>query len=367
VDSSLASTALYEQHRSLGARLVPFAGYQMPVQYEGIVAEHTAVRERVGLFDVSHMGELFLTGPNALGFVDSLVSNAVHAMPVGRALYTVCANERGTILDDLIIYRLGDAEVLVICNAGNLEKISTYFGAKAAEAGVPFEDRSASLSLMALQGPKAEATLRAAGGGAFADLGTFHILRGELSGVPTIAARTGYTGEDGFEICVPNEGAVKVWRALLAAGAEFGIAPVGLGARDTLRLEARLSLYGNDIDETTNAYEAGLAWVVKLDGPDFVGKQALAKIKAEGVHRKLVGFEMRGRGIARHGYPFVDEAGAEIGIVTSGSPSPTLKKNIGLGYVPKAMSQVGTPLRVLIRGKAIEAEVVKTPFYKRAK
>jgi len=367
VTSPLATTPLYEEHRALGARLVPFAGYQMPVQYEGIIAEHRAVRERVGLFDVSHMGELFLSGPDALGFVDSLVSNAVHAMPVGRALYTVCPNEQGTILDDLIIYRLGEEDVLVICNAGNLQKISTYFGAKAAAAGVPFEDRSPSLSLLALQGPAAAATLRDAGGAQFAELSSFHTLRGELLGVPTIAARTGYTGEDGFEICVPNESAVKIWRALLSAGEAHGIAPVGLGARDTLRLEARLSLYGNDIDETTNPYEAGLAWVVKLDGPSFVGKPALSRIKAEGVRRKLVGIEMRGRGIARHGYPLADEAGEEIGVVTSGCPSPTLKKNIGLGYVPKAMSKVGTPLRVLIRGKAIEAEVVKTPFYKRAK
>jgi len=367
VTTPLSSTPLLEEHRSLGARLVPFAGYEMPVQYEGIVAEHKAVRERAGLFDVSHMGELFLTGPKALTFVDSLVTNAVHALEVGRALYTVCTNAQGTILDDLIIYHLGVGDVMVICNAGNREKISSYFGGKAKEAGVPFEDGSDGLALLALQGPKAEDVMRAIGGIEFADLDTFNARRGELLGAKTIAARTGYTGEDGFEICVPNDSAINIWRALLAAGEPMGIAPIGLGARDTLRLEARLSLYGNDIDETTNPIEAGLSWVVKLDGPDFVGKAALTKIKADGVSRRLVGLEMRGRGIARHGYPLADESGTEIGVVTSGGPSPTLKKNIGLGYVPKAMSKRGTSLRVLIRGKAIEAEVVKTPFYKRTK
>lgn len=361
-------TPLYDTHRKLGARLVPFAGFEMPVQYEGIVKEHHAVRQRVGLFDVSHMGELVLRGPEAVAVADYLVTNAVAKLAVGQALYTVCCNEQGTILDDLIVYRRGEDDILIVCNASNRAKISAHV-ASVAEGRCEFEDQSDATALLALQGPRAADTLRDARGGALVDLPFFHTAEGEVAGIPCRAARTGYTGEDGFEFFCRNEDATALWDALMEAGEPHGIAPAGLGARDTLRLEAKLCLYGNDIDETTNPFEAGLGWVVKLDHGDFIGRERLRAIKEAGLTRKLVGFEMVGRGIARHGYPIVELERPEqrLGEVTSGSPSPTLGKNIGLGYVPLAHSKIGSRLGIEIRGKVIEAVVVKTPFYKRAK
>jgi aminomethyltransferase len=364
VTEPLKRTPLYDAHRALSARLVPFAGYEMPVQYEGVVKEHQAVRERAGLFDVSHMGELWLRGPDAMSVVSSLVSNAVIDLEVGRAKYTVACNERGTILDDLIIYRAGDEEVLVVCNASNRDKIAPHFEAAAA-GRCDFADQSDDTALIALQGPRAVDVARDAGAPeAMLSLKPFSLTAAEIGGVRVIAARTGYTGEDGFELFSTNADAPRLWALLLEAGAKHGIAPAGLGARDTLRLEAALSLYGNDIDETTNPYEAGLGWVVKLDH-DFLGREALERVKAEGPSRKLVGFEMTGRGIARHGYPIVDRAGATVGTVTSGSPGPTVGKNVGLGYVPTALAAPGTVLGVSIRDKVVDAVVVKTPFYKR--
>ena len=362
----MLKTSLYGEHVALGARLVPFAGFEMPVQYKGIVEEHRAVRERVGLFDVSHMGELELEGPGALELVSSLITNDPTRIVDGQAQYTCCCNEGGTILDDLIVYRRSPERVLVVCNASNRAKIAQHF-ARAAEGRVGFRDASDETALLALQGPRALETLAAAGCSfdAARELKSFRFKDGEVAGVPGTIARTGYTGEDGVELFLPWDSAPKVWRALLDAGKAFGIEPVGLGARDTLRLEARLSLYGNDIDESTDPLEAGLGWVVKLDKPHFVGKEALARIKAEGPRRAFVGFEMVGRGIARHGYPLLDATGGTIGLCTSGSPSPTLGKNIGLGYVPAALATIGTSLSVDCRGKAIEARVVETPFYKR--
>ena len=371
-DKHLQVTPLTETHRELGARMMPFAGYSMPVQYAGIKKEHQAVREAAGLFDVSHMGELFLEGPDALRLADSLVTNAVGDLEVGQAMYTVCCNEQGTILDDLIVYRLGPERVMIVCNASNRAKISAHVAQHAGDperqGRVSFKDASDDYALLALQGPKAETIMGAAGGQAFTELGFFRVGEGELLGASVIVARTGYTGEDGFELFIPNAQAKAVWDGLMEAGEAHGIEPIGLGARDTLRLESKLALYGNDIDETTHPYEAGLGWVVKLDHGDFLGRDALRKIKAEGFDRKLVGFEMTGRGIARHGYPILDpESGETVGEVTSGSPAPTLGKNIGLGYVPKRLAKVGTPLQVEIRGKRIDAQVVKTPFYKREK
>jgi aminomethyltransferase len=359
-------TPLYDDHVALGARMVPFAGYKMPVQYEGLVKEHHAVRQRAGVFDVSHMGELRLRGEHAVAVVDYLVSNDVKKLAVGKALYTVCCNERGTILDDLIIYKRGATDVLVVCNASNRDKISAHF-ARAAKDHCDFEDQSDDTALLALQGPKAFDVLRAAGTDAHIfDLPSFGLAEAKVAGVPVLVARTGYTGEDGVELFCANAHASRLFRALLDAGKPIGIAPAGLGCRDTLRLEGRLSLYGNDIDETTDPLEAGLGWVVKLDKGDFVGRDALLRIKNEGPKRKLVGFEMKERGIARHGYPIVDSDGKEVGVVTSGSPSPTLDKNIGLGYVPSPMSGVGTRFGVRIRDNVAAAEVVKTPFYKRS-
>jgi len=356
-------TSLYEEHQRLGARLVPFAGWVMPIQYTGIVDEHQAVRNAAGLFDVSHMGELSLTGEHAGAVVDYLVTNDVKKLEDGQAMYTCACNERGVILDDLIIYRAAADKWLVVCNASNRAKMAAHF-ARAAENHCAFEDKSDATALVALQGPKAFDVLARCGADAaeLRALKSFHFRDAVVANVRCTVARTGYTGEDGVEIFCPWDDAPSLWRQLV----ELGAKPAGLGCRDTLRLEARLSLYGNDIDETTHPLEAGLGWVVKLDKGDFVGRDALEAIKAKPMERKLVGFEVTGRGIARHGYPLRDEAGAAVGVCTSGSPGPTVGKNIGLGYLPTAMSAVGTRFLVDCRGKNVEAVVVKTPFYKRS-
>jgi aminomethyltransferase len=364
VNDPLKRTPLFESHRALKARIVPFAGWEMPVQYAGIVEEHRAVRENAGLFDVSHMGELRLRGSEAEAVVDSLVTNDVSKLEVGKALYTVAVNEGGTILDDLIVYRLGAGDVLVVCNASNVGKMSPHF-AKHAAGRCEFEDQSAHTALLALQGPKALEVLSDAGGAALTSLPRFGVSAGQVAGIEVVCARTGYTGEDGCELFVANAKAPALWEALLSAGAAHGIKPIGLGARDTLRLEAALRLYGNDMDETTDPFEAGLGWTVKLQAGDFLGKAALLERKQRGLTRKLVGLEMVGRGIARHDYPVVDAAGSVIGKVTSGSPAPSLGKNIGLAYVPVAHSEIGATLRVEVRGKPIEARIVSLPFYKR--
>jgi aminomethyltransferase len=364
----MRETSLHALHVELGARLVPFAGWEMPIQYEGIVAEHRAVRERAGLFDVSHMGELELTGPGALELVNSLITNDPGRIADGQAVYTCACNEGGTILDDLIVYRRSPEHILIVCNASNREKIAAHV--KAAAGGrVRFKDISDETALIALQGPRALETLARAGSSldVASELGSFRFRDADVAGVRATVARTGYTGEDGVELFCAWDAAPRLFRALLAAGRELGVAPVGLGARDTLRLEARLALYGNDIDETTNPLEAGLGWTVKLDKGPFLGREALLAVKAQGTTRRLVGFEMTGRGIARHGYPLLDRAGATVGVCTSGSPSPTLGKNIGLGYVPAALAAEGTPIAVDCRGKPIEAVIVPTPFYKRPK
>jgi len=364
-DEPLKRTPLFTRHEALGARLVPFAGWQMPIQYQGITLEHQAVRERVGLFDVSHMGELELRGPGALELVNSLITNDIARAADGQATYTCCCNERGTILDDLIVYRRAANDVLVVCNASNRDKISAHFAA-AARGICEFSDVSDATALLALQGPQAMGVLARAGVSLdLATLRTFRFASGTVAGVACTIARTGYTGEDGVELFCAWHDAPALWNALMAAGADAGILPIGLGARDTLRLDARLSLYGNEIDETTNPLEAGLGWVVKLDKPSFVGKAALVAIKEAGLSRTLIGFEMTGRGIARHGYPLHDSEGTECGVCTSGGPSPTLGTSIGLGYFPVAQSAIGGELLVDCRGKKIPARIVKTPFYKR--
>jgi aminomethyltransferase len=361
-------TSLYSEHAALGARLVPFAGWEMPVQYTGIVDEHQAVRTAAGLFDVSHMGELSLRGEYSGQVIDYLVTNDAKTLADGQAMYTCACNERGTILDDLIVYKRAADDWLVVCNASNLDKMSAHF-ARAAVDHCEFEDRSASTALIALQGPRAfDVLARLPGDGpALTGLGSYRFRDAALAGVPAMVARTGYTGEDGVEIFCGWDDAPAVWRALLESGKPVGLKPAGLGARDTLRLEARLALYGNDIDDTTNPIEAGLSWVVKVDKGDFVGRAALSEIKARLLVRKLVGFEMVGRGVARHGYVLRNLDEEEVGICTSGSHGPTVGKSIGLGYVPTAMAQVGTRLLVDCRGKNIEAVVVTTPFYRRKK
>ncbi|HEX8794671.1 MAG TPA: glycine cleavage system aminomethyltransferase GcvT [Polyangiaceae bacterium] len=367
-DAPLRRTSLYAEHVALGGRIVPFAGWEMPVQYTGIVDEHQAVRTAAGVFDVSHMGELRLRGEYAAHVVDYLVTNDAKKLADGQAMYTCACNERGVILDDLIVYRHTQDDWLIVCNASNREKMSAHFS-RAAKDHCQFDDESDQTALVALQGPRAFEVLAGVGGGAasLAELKSFHFATASIGGVRCTAARTGYTGEDGVEIFCAWDDAPALWRALFHAGKPLGLKPAGLGARDTLRLEARLSLYGNDIDETTNPIEAGLGWVVKVEKGDFIGRAALMEIKARPLPRKLVGFEVTGRGVARHGYPLRGPDGQEVGICTSGSPGPTVGKNIGLGYLPTAMAEVGTRFLVDCRGKNVDAVVVKTPFYKRAK
>ena len=363
---ALRRTSLYESHVELGGRIVPYAGWEMPVQYTGIVDEHVAVRTAAGLFDVSHMGELEMRGEYAGQVVDYLVTNDVKKLEDGQALYTCCCNGKGTILDDLIIYRAAHDRYLIVCNAANRAKMAGVF-ARAAENHCEFTDRSDETALIALQGPKAFDVLALAGSDAatLVQLKSFHFRDAVVANVRCTVARTGYTGEDGVEIFCAWNDAPQLWRTLLELGKPMGVKAAGLGARDTLRLESRLSLYGNDIDETTNPLEAGLGWVTKFEKGDFVGREALEAVKAKPLARKLVGFEMTGRGVARHGYLLRDLEGNDVGLCTSGSPCPTVGKSIGLGYLPAGMTEVGTKLLVDCRGKNVEAVVVKTPFYKR--
>jgi aminomethyltransferase len=365
-EAPLRRTSLYETHVALGGRIVPFAGWEMPVQYSGVVDEHQAVRSAAGLFDVSHMGELRMRGPYAAQVVDYLVTNDAKKLVDGQAMYTCACNEQGTILDDLIVYRRGQEDWLIVCNASNRDKMSAHF-AHAAKDHCDFVDESDATALVALQGPKAFEVLGKAGAGALSSLKKNTFRDAAVGSVPCTVSGTGYTGEDGVEIFCAWNDAPALWAALTSAGSGLGLKPIGLAARDTLRLEARLSLYGNDIDETTNPLEAGLGWVVKLDKGLFVGQAALAKVKAAAPPRKLVGFEMTGRGIARHGYPLLDLAGKTVGVCTSGSPAPTVGKNIGLGYLPTEMSEVGARFLVDCRGKSIDAVVAPTPFYKRSR
>lgn len=357
-------TPLHATHVDAGAKMVPFAGFSMPLQYGGgILAEHRAVRESVGIFDVSHMGEIDFTGPDALRAIQTLVTNDAAKLTDGRALYTVTCREHGGIVDDCIVYRFAADHYRIVVNASNRDKDREHFLEHAGSI-CTITDHSDAYALLAVQGPKARGLVDELAGGALSDVGSFGLAKATVAGAEVVAARTGYTGEDGFELFVHNDAAKPVWDAIVAAGAE----PIGLGARDTLRLEARLCLYGNDIDETTNAYEAGLGWVVKLDrGPDaprFVGQDALEKAKAEGVSRKLVGFAIEDRGIARPGWEVVDGE-TVVGKVTSGGPAPTVGGAIGMAYVPTALAGPDKPLTLRQRNKVLAAVQKKGPFYKR--
>ena len=360
-DGPLQKTPLHAAHVALGAKMVPFGGWDMPVQYEGIMAEHRAVRTAAGMFDVSHMGEVVLRGPRAVEIAQRLCTNAVSKLADGAAAYTVMCRPSGGIVDDCIVYRRAADDVYVIVNASNIDKDLAWIREIAGSA-CDVIDESPETGLIAVQGPTAVGIVaKLAGEDLGARLPSFHHGRATVAGVSVMAARTGYTGEDGFELACAAKDTVALWNALHAAG----VAPIGLGARDTLRLEARLALYGNDLDETTSPLEAGLGWVVKWDN-DFIGKDALAKQKADGVTRKLAGFVIDGRGIARHGYAIVDAAGTKLGEVTSGTTGPTVGKAIGLGYVPTALAQPGTTLTIDCRGKATPAVVHQGPFYKRS-
>jgi aminomethyltransferase len=356
----LKRTPLHACHVEAGARLVEFAGWEMPVQYAGVIDEHRAVRTAAGLFDVSHMGEVRVRGAGAESFLQRLTPNDVSKLSPGRAHYSGLLTDQGTYIDDLLIYRLAADDFLVVVNASNAPRDFEWIASRAnGEAEVTNEsDRWA---LLALQGPKAKEILEPLSPGA-SEIRYYGFRQGEVDGRPALISRTGYTGEDGFELYVAPEHAPALWRRLVEAGAS----PAGLGARDTLRLEAAMALYGHEIDETTTPWEAGLAWIVKLDKGDFLGCDALVAQKAAGAPRKLVGFEVEGRGIARQGHAVVSEGGT-VGTVTSGTWSPTFEKALGLAYVPPDLAAPGTPLTLDVRGRQLAARVVETPFYRRAK
>lgn len=366
----LKTTPLIAAHREAGARLVPFAGHLMPLQYRGIVAEHLAVRQSVGLFDVSHMGELVLRGGGALATIERLVTNSIASAADGQAVYTPICNPAGGIIDDCVVYRQRADHLLVVVNAANVQQDAAWFRAHAA-ADCSVDDESEQWALLALQGPRALATWCALAGPALATLPRFRLAAAEAAGVSCLAARTGYTGEDGFELFCAADDAPRLWAALLEAGAAHDLQPCGLGARDTLRLEARLLLHGQDIDATTTPLEAGLGWTVKLQQKDFIGRAALLDQQRRGLARRLVGLELRSRGIARAGHPVHDgesetSLGPRIGQVTSGTMSPSLKTAIALAYVPLARAGVGQRLQVEVRGKALVAEVIKGAFLRAA-
>jgi aminomethyltransferase len=357
-------TPLFSLHRELGAKMVDFGGWEMPVQYEGILEEHRAVRERVGLFDVSHMGEFELTGPDALPALQSLTPNDVGRLADGRCHYSAFLTERGTFVDDLLVYRRAADSFLVVVNAGNTGKDFQWASAHA-KGDLRLEDKSAAYALIAVQGPLAAGLMSRVSEPDPSDLPYYGFRATSLFGAHALVSRTGYTGEDGFEIYLDPQEAEKVFRGLLEAGRPDGAVPCGLGARDTLRLEAKMALYGNDIDDTVTPWEADLGWIVKMKKRDFLGRDALERQKEQGVPRKLVGFEMVDRGIARHGYPAQTPAGE--GVVTSGTHSPTLGRPIGLALVPSGAQTVGTEFEVDIRGRRARARIVETPFYKRKK
>jgi aminomethyltransferase len=361
----MRETPLHDAHLRLGARMVDFGGWSMPVSYgSGIIDEHRATRTSVGVFDVCHMGEVHFRGPRAAEALQRVITNDLGKLTDGRALYTVACLETGGIVDDLIIYRLSDAHYLVVVNATTREKDVAWF-IEHGRGDCDIVDASDETGLIAFQGPAAQRALQTLTAASLGALPRFSILNAEVAGLRVAIARTGYTGEDGFEIFCDARDARALWDRLVEAAATVGGKPVGLGARDTLRLEARLPLYGQDLDETTTPLEAGLGWVVKLDGAPFVGRPALLAQKQAGVQRKLAGFVMVGRGVARHDYPIESPDGQPLGTTTSGGPAPTLGKNIGLGYVPTATDAAGTRIVVDCRGKPIDAEIVKGPFYKR--
>jgi aminomethyltransferase len=361
----LHTTALVDIHRSLGARLIEFGGWLMPVQYSGILEEHRAVRERAGLFDLSHMGELFVEGADAGDALAAAVISDPRTLAVGRAQYSMIVAPDGGVIDDLIIYRLGGERFLVVANAGNAAIVADALAERLGRWKAVLDDRSLATSLVAIQGPRAAEVLQPLTTADLAALRYYAITEADVAGVQALVARTGYTGEDGFELFVDWARGPLVWQALAEAGKSAGVVPVGLGARDTLRLEAGMPLYGNELDRGTNPYEAGLGRVVKLDkGGDFVGRGALEKVNRDGIEKRLVGLVITGRGIARHGYE-VDAGARSTGVVTSGTHSPTLGKAIAMAYVAPGDGEPGTILQVKVRDQPVPAQVVPLPFYKR--
>lgn len=361
----MKTTPFTGKHIALGAKMHEFAGYNMPIEYSGIIDEHLTVCQGVGVFDVSHMGEFWVKGPHALDFIQRVTSNNAAVLTPGKVQYTCFPNETGGIVDDLLVYDYGQEKYLLVVNAANIEKDWNWC-ASHNTVGAELENASDRMGQLAVQGPKALPTLQKLTSLDLSEIPYYHFRVGDFAGVPqVIISNTGYTGAGGFELYFYPEDADRIWNAIFEAGAEFGIKPVGLGARDTLRLEMGFCLYGNDIDDTTSPIEAGLGWITKfVEGKEFTNRAALEKQKAEGVSRKLVGFEMKDRGIPRHGYKLVDAEGTEIGHVTSGTMSPIRKIGIGLGYVQTAFSKPGTEIYLDNRGRKLKAQVVKPPFRK---
>ncbi len=361
----LKRTPLYEQHRAMGARLVEFGGWEMPVQYSSILEEHEAVRTRAGLFDVSHMGEFSAEGPGALAFLQYLVPNDVSRLAIGQALYTQLCLPNGNAIDDLLIYHLAEDRYMLVVNAGNIEKDFAWVEKQAKNfKDVQVTNQSDTTALLALQGPAAQDILQPLTHTDLSSIKYYHFAPGAVNGIHCIISRTGYTGEDGFELYCAPEDVVSLWNDLLAAGKPHGLLPAGLGARDTLRLEASMCLYDHELTEQINPLEARLGWTIKFDKGDFIGRAALLKVKEEGLKRKLVGIELLERGVPRGGYT-IYENDQPIGVLTSGAPGPTVHKNIGMGYVDVAHAETGKAVQIDIRGRRTAAQIVALPFYKR--
>jgi len=360
----MKNTALTHIHEQLGAKLVPFAGYNMPVQYEGVNIEHETVRNGIGVFDVSHMGEFFLKGENALALIQKVTSNDASKISIGKAQYSCLPNTNGGIVDDLIIYRMDENEYMLVVNASNIDKDWNWIS-EFNDLGVEMTNASDQYSLLAIQGPKAAEAMQSLTAINLVEMPYYSFQIGTFAGVENvIISATGYTGSGGFEIYFKNEDAETIWNNVFKAGKAFDIKPIGLAARDTLRLEMGFCLYGNDINDTTSPFEAGLGWITKFD-KEFTNSENLKKEKENGPKRKLIGFELLERGIPRHDYEIVDANGTIIGVVTSGTQSPTLNKGIGLGYVTIENSKVDTEIFIRIRKNDIPAKIVKTPFYKK--
>jgi aminomethyltransferase len=362
-EGPMKRTPLNAIHRQMGAKMVAFGGWDMPVQYRGILEEHKAVRSAAGMFDVSHMGEVEFRGPAALEALQRLTSNDASRLSVGQVQYSALTTEVGTFVDDLTVYKFADDRYVVTVNAANIDKDFAWMRDHTG-GNVEVRNLSDETALIAVQGPRALEILQQLSPLDLSGIRYYWFAQGTVRGQDAVVSRTGYTGEDGFEVYVKPQHAAALWNALLEVGTPLGLVPCGLGARDTLRLEAKMALYGNDIDDRHTVLEADLGWILKLEKGEFIGKLPLTKQKAEGIRRKLIGFEMIGRGIARSHYPIVKE-GQPIGEVTSGSPAPWLEKNIGLGYVTVEHAAIGTACDIMIRGNPVAARVVSTPFYKR--
>ena len=361
----MKNTSLTEKHIALGAKMVPFAGYNMPVQYAGLIQEHHCVRNAVGVFDVSHMGEFWISGPKAFDLIQYATSNDVSKLFDGKVQYSCMPNATGGIVDDLLVYRVNEEMYLLVVNASNIDKDWNHLSELNKEFGATMVNKSEETSLLAVQGPKAAEALQSLTDMNLSEMEYYTFKIGTFAGVENVVvSTTGYTGAGGFEIYFPNENANEMWDKIFAAGAPQGIEPIGLGARDTLRLEMGFCLYGNDINDNTSPLEAGLGWITKFSAP-FLNSENLKAQKEAGVTRKLVAFEMIDRGIPRHDYEIGDANGNVVGVVTSGTQSPSLEKAIGLGYVPTAMTALGTEIFILIRGKALKAVVVSLPFFKK--